>query len=749
MDPKTEILQLRREIAEHDRRYYEEAAPSITDREYDALYARLAELEQAHPQFASEDSPTRRVGGKPLDAFTQVRHRTPMMSLDNTYSESQITDFFCRLQRSLGIDEIPCVVEPKVDGVAISLLYEKGTLRYAATRGDGTTGDDVTQNILTIPSVPRHLPTGAPEILEVRGEVYMTKTGFRRLNEERAAEGLPPFANPRNSAAGSLKQLDPAEVRKRPLGLLLHGFGLIEGADLHTHSEAMALLDRLGLPRSLTIWHAGTAQEILQAIRALDEIRRNFPYETDGAVVKLESFALREQLGNTAKAPRWAVAFKYEPERAETRLLGISIQVGRTGVLTPVAELEPVFLAGSTIARATLHNEDEIRRKDLRIGDTVVIEKAGEVIPAVIRVVPEYRPPDAVPFDLTEHIGGRCPACGGPVERDPEFVAWRCQNLDCPAQKVRRLEFFVARKALDVEAIGSIVAEKLVETGLVDDPLDLFSIPESTFAALNLGTTEEPRVFGPKNAAKTVTALQRAKTLPLARWIHALGIPEIGEATAILLAKHHRTLHELAHSRLLTLTASLPVLEERRKATSPRSPAWRHADLQARADLERRHAETLAEIEAAGAELGAAGFAKRGKSLTTAVGPVAAASVLRWFTSPRGVATLARLEALGIQPLGDDPKSAIPQDSPFVNKTFVITGTLASMDRDEAHARIRALGGKPTSSVSKHTDFVIVGTDAGSKAEKARGLGVSVLDEPAFLAMLSDATQPPTPETSP
>ena len=380
------IAALRTEIEEHNRRYYEEAAPTISDREYDRLYRELVELEERFPQLITAESPTRRVGGAPLKAFSQITHRVPMLSLDNTYSEEEVAAFYRRIEKLLPNEKIPFVVEPKVDGVAVSLLYEKGRLQYAATRGDGTTGDDITQNIRTIRSIPKELKGDAPRLFEVRGEVFMTKDGFAKLNAERSEAGLPVFANPRNSAAGSLKQLDPAITAKRPLGVILYGTGAVEGIELTHHSKLFPLLKKLGLPCSERWWEADSLDGILRAIRELEKIRHKFIYETDGAVVKVDAFAQRESLGMTAKSPRWAMAFKYEAEQAETKLLDILIQVGRTGVLTPVAALEPVVVSGSRVARATLHNEEEMERKDIRIGDTVVIEKAGEVIPAVVSV---------------------------------------------------------------------------------------------------------------------------------------------------------------------------------------------------------------------------------------------------------------------------------------------------------------------------------------------------------------------------
>src|SRR5438132_8828323 len=545
------IETLRRDITEHNRRYYEEAAPTISDREYDRLYKELVDLETQFPELVTPDSPTQRVGGKPLRAFAQIQHRVPMLSLDNTYSEEEVANFYKRIMRLLPEEKIPVVIEPKVDGVAVSVMYENGKLKYAATRGDGSVGDDITQNIKTIKSVPHQLRREAPKVFEVRGEAYLDKAGFEKLNKEREAAGLPLFANPRNAAAGSLKHIDPSVAANRPLGMVFYGTGAVEGVDVDLHSKIFPLFKKLGLPTHEDWWLADSVEKVLDAIRDLDRIRHDFPYETDGAVIKVDALAQRERLGFTAKSQRCAIAYKYAAERVETKLLDIIVQVGRTGILTPVALLEPVVVSGSTVSRATLHNEDEIKRKDIRNGDTVVIEKDGEVIPAVVEVVKSKRPRNAKPFDFLKHIHGKCPVCGGEVRRDPQFVAWRCENLQCPAQATRRLEFFAARGALDIESVGGIVADKLVERGLVRKPLDLFELKVVQLAKLNLGTDETPRVFGEKNATKAVEAIERAKTFPLSRWLFALAIPDVGKTTAMQLARFHETVEEVARSQLL------------------------------------------------------------------------------------------------------------------------------------------------------------------------------------------------------
>jgi len=709
-----QMERLRDEIRRHDRLYYEEAAPIISDREYDRLYKDLVDLEAQFPDLATPDSPTQRVGGKPLKAFEQVPHLIPMLSLDNTYSEEEVKNFYARIQRLLANEKIPVVIEPKVDGVAVSLIYENGRLRQAATRGDGTVGDDITQNIRTIRSVPERLRGTAPKLLEARGEVYMNKRGFEKLNEERRKAGLLLFANPRNAAAGSLKQLDPAIVAKRPLGVVLYGTGATEGVDVDVHSEIFPLLKKLGLPATERWWVAKSVEEILEAIHELDGIRHKFAYQTDGAVVKVNSFAQRERLGFTAKSPRWAIAYKYEAERVETRLNDIVIQVGRTGILTPVAMLEPVLVSGSTVGRATLHNEDEIKRKDIRIGDTVVIEKAGEVIPAVVEVVKSKRPRDAKPFDFAKHIHGKCPVCGGPIRRDPQFVAWRCENLQCPAQTTRRVEFLAVRSALDIESVGGIVADKLVESGLVREPLDLFELKTEQLAKLNLGTDEEPRVFGEKNAAKAIRAIERARTLPLSRWLFALAIPEVGRTTATQLAHFHETIEEVANSPLLK-----DVLQYHQK---------------------REEKDDAKEIVN---RLIQSGFAKPSKTkteksrgITTEVGPVVAQSVLDFFASAAGKKTLRRINELGIHPNAEKVSAKKAAELPLAGKMFVLTGTLPSMTREEATEKIEALGGHVTGSVSKKTDYVLAGAEPGSKFDKAKELGVRIIDEQEFRKML-------------
>jgi len=527
------IAALRAEIAEHNRRYYDEAAPTISDREYDRLYRELVDLETQFPRFVRPDSPTQRVGGAPLKAFSQITHRVPMLSLDNTYSEEEVGAFYRRMTKLLPNDKIPVVVEPKVDGVAVSLLYENGRLRYAATRGDGTTGDDITQNVRTIRSLPKQLKGDPPKVFEVRGEVFMTKEGFAKLNAERSEAGLAVFANPRNSAAGSLKQLDPAITAQRPLGIVLYGTGAVEGVELTHHSQLFSLLKRLGLPTSDRWWMAGSLEEILSAIHELEKVRHDFVYETDGAVAKVDDFRQRESLGMTAKAPRWAMAFKYEAERVETKLHDVLIQVGRTGTLTPVAAIEPVFVSGSTVSRATLHNEEEIARKDIRIGDTVVIEKAGEVIPAVVGVRTDLRNGSEKKFRMPV----KCPVCGSKVVKEEGQVAVRCVNVQCPAQRKRRIEHFASRGAMDIEGLGEAMVEQLVRHGLIADASDIYSLTNEQLVVLER--------MGDKSVANLLGAIERSKQQPLWRLLFGLGILHVGVSAARALAEHFPDLDAL------------------------------------------------------------------------------------------------------------------------------------------------------------------------------------------------------------
>ena len=527
--------ELRRQIARHDKLYYEEAQPEITDREYDALLRELQDLEKANPELRAPDSPTNRVAGRPLQGFTQVRHRVPMQSLDNTYSLEEADDFLDRIARLLPGIKLRWTIEPKVDGVALSLTYRNGILDLAATRGDGTTGDDVTQNVRTIRSIPLKLSGEVPPLLEIRGEVYLPKKQFAALNAEREKDGESFFANPRNAAAGSLKLLDSSIVARRGLSAVFYGLGAVEdGETPPSQAGLLPWLQKAGLPVVPRFWEANDAAGVRQAIAALEKIRHDFTFETDGAVIKLDDFRRREQAGTTAKAPRWAMAYKYEAERARTRLKDITVQVGRTGTLTPVAELEPVPIAGSRVARATLHNEEEIARKDIRIGDWVLVEKAGEVIPAVVEVDTKARTGKEKKFKMPD----ACPSCGSKVFRDPELTAVRCLNPDCPAQVRRRIEHFAARGAMDIEGLGEAMVDQLVTAGLVRALPDIYALTAEKVSALER--------MGEKSTANLLAAIEGRKGQPLWRLLFGLGIMHVGVSVARKLSGKFHTLDRLA-----------------------------------------------------------------------------------------------------------------------------------------------------------------------------------------------------------
>ena len=734
------IHQLRSELDRHNRLYYMDAAPEISDADYDKLYRELEELEAKHPEFDNPNSPTKRVGGAPLDSFKQVRHLVRMLSIDDVFElkdaevpEAELIDFYRRLQKNLGRENVEVTVEPKIDGVAASLVYRNGVLDYAATRGDGATGDDITNNVRTIRSIPLILSGDSPALLEVRGEIYMPNEAFAAMNAERDEAGLPTFVNPRNASAGALKQLDPKLVAKRPLAFLAHGLGAYEGPGLPSELDFHALLDRHGIPRNKPVTIAASLDELLDAVRRIDTERHDLGYGTDGAVVKVLDRAEREKLGYTSRAPRWAAAYKFLPEQKETLLKTVTIQVGRTGVLTPVAELEPVFVSGTTVARATLHNEEEIQRKDVRIGDTVVIEKAGEIIPAVVKVVLEKRPADAVPFSLFDYIGGKCPSCGGPISKEEGFVAWRCTNFECPAQAVSKIKQFASRKALDIEAVGETVAEALVNRGLCRTPLDLFTLDEATLGPLNLGTDEEQRRFGEKNAEKVIEALERARHKPLDRWLFAMGIRQVGESAAKELARLHPDLTVLANSDLLHNVKEIARLEAERKAVSPRNKENPPADDADKQERQKHHDELKARIDG----LIATNSAYR---ISPDAGQVVAESVISFFESEAGKHVLERMSELGIDPKSENylpkPAEADLSELPLAGKTFVITGTL-SMGRDEMKRFLESKGAKVSGSISAHTDYLLSGDGGGSKKDKAEKLGVKVIGEDDLAGLLS------------
>jgi DNA ligase (NAD+) len=772
IDPKQRHAELSAEIQRHDHAYYVEGRQLITDHEYDGLFNALQKLERDYPELVTPDSPTQRVGGTPSEKFVRVRHLVPMLSLDKVAAAETPTSaeepdhdrrnqardertlkellaFDKTVRKNLGRDKIQYVLEPKVDGVSIGVHYREGRLALGVTRGDGVEGDDITVNLKTVRTIPLRLHTkNPPLLLEARGEAYMAIDEFEAINARLAAAGEKPFPNARNATAGTLKQLDPKLVAQRPIRAVFYATGALAGLAFKTHSEMLETLARLGLPIQKKWWVCDGIDEVLKIYREkivahYDEgkdLRRQLPYEIDGIVLKVNTLADWARLPGRSRAPGYAIVHKPVPwiTPAETLLKAITVQVGRTGVLTPVAELEPVFVQGSTIARATLHNEDEIRRKDIRIGDTVVVRKAGMVIPEVIEVVKTRRPPEAQEFDLFAHVGGQCPACGGPIAKEKisggqaEEVAWRCQNIaGCPAQLMRRVEYFAQRKALDIESLGGIVADKLVERGLVKEPLDLFDLKLPQLGQLNLGTDEEPHILGEKNATKIIEALQRAKTAPLSRWIYALAISNVGEATAKQLAAAHESLAALTDSNVLRDIRDLGAREAERAEISPRSrrnPPKTEAERAGREQRDMALKKEIAELEA---RLASGGL----KARLPEVGPVAAASVLDYFAGAAGQKVLARIQAAGITPQAELVSFTRASAGAFAGKTFVLTGTLPTLTREEATARIEAAGGKVSGSVSRKTQFVLAGADAGSKLEKARELGVKILDEAEFLKL--------------
>lgn len=648
--------QLCRELNRHNRLYYEEARPEISDREYDQLYRELVALEAAEPSLIHADSPTQRVGGEPLKGFQKVTHAVPLQSLDNAFSRGELTAFLDRLGKALAPDEPTFSLEPKVDGVAVSIRYEKGILVQGATRGDGQSGDDITENLKTIKTLPIRLPD-APEVLEVRGEVYMNQGPFAKMNQARIEAGEPPFANARNATAGTLKLLDSREVARRPLSICLYGTGEVVGRRFATQEEVLNFFREKGLPTHRWIRFCRDREALFAALEELEKDRVEFPFATDGAVIKMNEIGWRDRVGATSKAPRWAIAYKFYAEQGETILRAVTFQIGRTGVITPVAELEPVLLSGTTVSRATLHNFEEVRRKDLHVGDFVTVEKAGEIIPAVVGVHVDRRPADAVPIRAPE----RCPICPGGSEVEWAGAFLRCVNTSCSGQLKRRLIHFAHRGAMDIDGLGEALVEQLVEAGLVRSLSDIFKLSREELLGLER--------MGEKSADNLLSGIEAARHRPLWRFLFGLGILHVGESAARSLERHFGGLERLA-------TASL---------------------------------EELKQVDD--------------------VGEVVGASIRRYFDEPATGVLLREFEERGVRPTSAAPVRE--GAGPFVGKKFVITGTL-SRPRDEFADKIRALGGEVSGSVSKRTSYVLAGEDAGAKLEKARQLGVTVLNEQDF-----------------
>lgn len=668
MTPAEYLADLRARIRHHEERYYVLDDPEISDAEFDALMAELQALERQHPDLVTPDSPTGRVGGRPVEGFATVEHSVSMLSLDNTYDEHEVTAFDERLRRALadaGVEtpSVEYVAELKIDGLSISLTYEDGHLVRGVTRGDGFRGEDVTSNVRTIRAIPLRLTGHAPGRVEIRGEVYLPRIAFERINREREARDEPVFANPRNSAAGAMRNLDPREVSRR--GLSAFTYQLIGPPDVVPHSqfETLERLREWGLPVEGHFERCRGVGDVLAYCGRWREGRRSLPFDTDGVVVKLDDLGLREKAGATAKFPRWAVAFKFPAEQATTRLLRIDVAVGRTGAVTPFAVLEPVHLSGSTIQLATLHNEQEIARRDIRPGDYVIIEKGGEVIPKVVGPVLSRRGRGVVPWRMPEE----CPSCGSRLHRPEDEAVWRCVNTGCPARLRRSLEHFASRRAMDIEGLGEALVDQVVATGLVKDFADLY--------ALTVGQLESLERMGRKSAEKLVRQIDGSRRHEPWRLVYGLGIRHVGERAA---------------QALVGAFGSIAALES----------------------------ATVEQLQA-----------------VEEIGPVVAASVREYFDEPRNRDLVDRLKAAGVRTTGGKaPRTR--GASALAGKTFVLTGTLGGLSRDDAAAAIGALGGRVTGSVSGKTDFVVVGAQPGSKLEKARSLGVAVLDEQAFLELI-------------
>jgi DNA ligase (NAD+) len=659
--------QLRAQIGEHDYRYYVLDAPSVSDAEYDALMRELVALEAEHPSLITPDSPTQRVGGVAASTFEPVTHRAPMLSLNNAFSDEEAEAFDRRVREATGESELEYACEPKFDGLAINLTYEDGRFVCGATRGDGTTGENVTANLRTVGAIPLALPSGAPPRIDVRGEVLMLRREFERVNEEQVKKGEKTFVNPRNAAAGSLRMLDARITASRKLAFFAYGIGDVDWGRVKppaTQDALMRLLESLRFPVARERRIVRGVAGLLDYYRALGARRNSLPFDIDGVVYKVNSIALQERLGYVSRAPRFAVAHKFPAEEATTQVLDIGVQVGRTGALTPVARLSPVFVGGVTVTNATLHNEDEIRRKDVHVGDTVVVRRAGDVIPEVVRVLPEKRPRDAKAFTMPT----RCPECGSAVERLPDEAIARCTGgLVCPAQRKQSLLHFASRRALDIEGLGDKLVDQLVDGEVVRTPADLYKLGVAKLAALER--------MADKSAANVVAAIERSKSTTLQRFIYALGIRHVGETTARDLARHFGNLDALIE------------------------------------------ADEAALLEVAD------------------VGPVLAQSIARFFAERHNREVIAQLRAAGVH-WKDEIAQRVPA-GPLAGKTLVLTGTLPTMTRDDAKARIEAAGGKVAGSVSKKTDYVVAGEEAGSKLDKARALGVPIVDEDALNHLLA------------
>jgi DNA ligase (NAD+) len=666
IDPKIieRVEELRRQIREHDYRYYVLAEPIISDFEYDMLMRELIELERQYPELVTPDSPTQRVGGAPTKEFPTVTHPVPMLSLNNAFTIEEIRDFDRRVTELLEGEKYRYVAELKFDGVAVRLKYENGILVLGATRGDGVQGDDITNNIKTIRSIPLRLINPDEKFLniEVRGEVYMNKVDFEKLNEERERLGEKIFANPRNATAGTLKLQDPKLVAQRPLRFFAY-YLMAEGVELESHYENLQILKRLGFPVCEHVKLCESIDEVIEFWRYWEERRDELPYEIDGIVVKVDSIRQQEILGAIAKSPRWAIAFKFTPRQAQTKLLGITLQVGRVGTITPVAELQPVPLGGVIITRATLHNEDYIKEKDIRVGDTVIVERSGEVIPKIVGVVLEKRPPDAVPFVFPKN----CPVCGGPIERPAGEANYYCENPECPAQVRARIEHFASRGAMDIEGLGEAIVDKLVTLGFLKNYADIYDLHKHKAKLVRI------EGFGEKSVQNLLNSIENSKKQPFHRVLYALGIRYVGSETAKLLADAFGSIDKLMNASVEQISS------------------------------------------------------------VYGIGPRIAESVYKFFHDERNLELIKRLKEAG---LNFEVKPEEKAKKKLAGKTFVFTGTLKNFTREEAKEKVEELGGKVSNSVSRKTDYVVVGENPGSKYDKARQLGVKIITEEEFLELI-------------
>lgn len=661
--PEGKVEKLREEIRKHEYHYYVLDDPLISDAEYDGLMLELRQLEEAYPELIRSDSPTQRVGGQPLSMFGSITHRLPLLSLDNAFSYQDLKSFDQRLKKGLG--PVTYMAELKIDGVSIALVYEQGLLINAATRGDGRVGEDVTANLRTVKSVPLKLRTELPR-LEVRGEVYMPKGEFLRLNKEKEEKGEKVFANPRNAAAGSLRQLNPKITAMRALDSFIYDIMHLEGKDISSQQEALILLSELGFKVNPQAKYCKDIEEVIQYIEFWAEQRHGLPYEIDGVVIKLNPYAGRQQMGQTVRSPRWAVAYKFPAEETETRVLEVEVNVGRTGVIAPTAILEPVFIAGTTVSRASMHNFDLVKEKDIRIGDRVLIHKAGDIIPEIIKSLPQFR----VGQEKAIEPPHNCPACGSVLVRLDSEVAWRCENISCPARLKESIIFFASRGAMDIEGLGPSLVEQLVNSGQVGQVADLYKLDLEAVAALDR--------MGKKSAQNLLQAIEKSKEQPLHRLLTALGIRHIGAKSA----------------RLLT-----------RKIN----------------DMEGFFKVSEAEL-----------------ACIPEIGPIMADSIVKFFAEPLNRETIALLREQGVNMTEPGP---ITQDLPLAGQTFVLTGALQTMGRHEAAEAIVKLGGKVSGSVSKKTDYLVVGESPGSKYDKAMELGINIWDEEQFLKNLAQWQQ--------